>query len=376
MSDALPTLVAFYLPQFHPIPENDEWWGRGFTEWTNVTRAKPLFRGHHQPHLPADLGFYDLRVPETRQAQATLAARYGIGAFCYYHYWFTGHRVLDRPFNDVLSSGQPDFPFCLCWANEDWTRAWDGRTKEILLHQEYSPEDDRAHLETLLPAFDDPRYLRHEGRPIFLVYRARNLPDPIGTTRRWREIARAHGIGDLCLLRVESFPNEHGDPRELGFDAAVDFQPEWRALPEGRWTRRRRKAVDRWNLPAPKTWRHAVYSYKQVMEMALARPLPDYPIHPGVAPAWDNSPRRSTGAIVLRDTHPDLYQWWLSQIIDRQKPQYVFINAWNEWAEGCHLEPCQRWGHAYLKATLAALKGSQPATRASIQQELMISGGT
>src|SRR5579871_1642275 len=158
-------VFAFYLPQFHPIPENDAWWGNGFTEWTNVARSKPLFRGHYQPQLPADLGFYDLRLSETRQAQADLAREHGIFGFCYYHYWFSGRRVLQRPFDEVLTSGQPDFPFCLCWANENWTRSWDGRSSEVLMEQRYSDEDDLAHIRALAPALRDPRYIRIDGKP-------------------------------------------------------------------------------------------------------------------------------------------------------------------------------------------------------------------
>ncbi len=178
---ARPRLVAFYLPQFHPTPENDAWWGRGFTEWTNVARATPLFAGHTQPRRPADLGFYDLRLPDTRAAQAELAQQYGIEAFCYYHYWFHGKRLLHRPFDDVLSSGEPDFPFCLCWANEPWGRSWTGNDQQLLMPQEYSPADDVEHARFLANAFADPRYLRTGGRPVFLIYRPSHLSAPAAT---------------------------------------------------------------------------------------------------------------------------------------------------------------------------------------------------
>ena len=212
--------IAFYLPQFHPIPENDEWWGEGFTEWTNVRRARPLFPGHHQPELPGPLGFYDLRDSNVRDAQADLARSHGIDAFCYYHYWFGGRRLLERPFDEVLASGRPDLPFCLCWANEPWTRAWDGSDRKVLVHQDYSEDDDRRHISWLIEAFKDERYVRVDGKPLFLVYRADAMPDPAGTTRLWRDMADRAGLPGLFLCRVES-RHEGGDPAAVGFDASV-----------------------------------------------------------------------------------------------------------------------------------------------------------
>jgi lipopolysaccharide biosynthesis protein len=192
-------LIAFYLPQYHPIPENDAWWGKGFTEWTNVSKATPLFPGHYQPHLPADLGFYDLRLADARQAQADLAAQHGLDGFCYYHYWFGGKRLLERPFNDVLASGKPKLPFCLCWANESWSRRWLGEAKDVLMRQSYSLDDDVNHARWLIGAFSDFRYIQVEGRPMFLVYRPTDLLDPQRTTDTWRsECVRSSRSSEHC----------------------------------------------------------------------------------------------------------------------------------------------------------------------------------
>ena len=350
-----PRALAFYLPQYHPIPENDGWWGKGFTDWRNVTRAQPLFPGHDQPHVPADLGFYDLRVPETRAAQAALAREHGIFGFCYYHYWFQGRRLLDRPFREVLQSGEPDFPFALCWANEPWTRAWDGRTGEVIVAQEYSARDDVEHIVHLLPAFADPRYVRVAGKPLFLVYRAGLLPEPRATTDRWREEAQRAGVGELYLCRVDHF-GEKGDPTALGFDAAVDFQPDFAHL--GRAERRGlvARAVRRAHLTNQAYRWHRIYDYEVFVERMRGRSPMAYKRFPCVTPGWDNTPRRRRQGIVLRDSNPDLYGRWLRATVDAFRPfgpdeDLVFLNAWNEWAEGNHLEPSRRWGRAYLEAT-------------------------
>lgn len=357
-------LIAFYLPQYHPIPENDAWWGKGFTEWTNVTKAKPLFSGHYQPHLPADLGFYDLRLPEARQAQADLARAYGINGFCYYHYWFNGRRLLERPFNEVLASGEPDFPFCLCWANENWTRRWDGLEQNILLEQVYSEEDDRLHMQWLAKAFQDPRYIRIDGKPLFLVYRTAKIPDPLKTAQTWREEAYRLGIGDIFLCKVESFPDEHGDPSLIGFDASVEFQPDWTQLGLPLQTGRRWELTRKLGLAEQAYAQNGIYEYSTVVERMLAKPTPNYKRFPCVTPSWDNTARRKRGATILHNSTPEAYEHWLrasvqNTLSNESSEKIVFINAWNEWGEGNHLEPCQKWGHAYLEATQRVLINSE-----------------
>src|SRR5258706_868857 len=216
--------IAIYLPQFYPIPENDRCWGKGFTEWTNVTKAQPLFKGHYQPHLPADLAFYDLRVGEVRQEQADLARQYGIHGFCYYHYWFNGHRVLERPFNEVLASGRPDFPFMLCWANENWARVWDGGDQTIMCQQDYSDADHTAHVRSLIPAFKDPRYIKVKGHAVFAIYRSPNIPDVQRVLKLWRNEAEKEGV-KLYLCRFESYSEGGANYLKDGFDAAIRFEP-------------------------------------------------------------------------------------------------------------------------------------------------------
>jgi lipopolysaccharide biosynthesis protein len=352
--------IAFYLPQYHPIPENDEWWGKGFTEWTNVTKAKPLFEGHYQPHLPADLGFYDLRLPEARQAQADLAREYGIHGFCYYHYWFNGKRLLERPFNEVLASGEPDFPFCLCWANENWTRRWDGQEQEILAEQVYGEEDDRRHIQWLAQAFQDPRYIRINGKPLFLVYRTSKIPDPLKTAKIWREEAYKLGIGEIFLCKVESFYDEQGDPSLIGFDASVEFQPDWSQLGLPLQRGRRWQLARKLGLSEKVYGDNNIYDYTAVVEKMLAKPTPHYQRFPCVTPSWDNTARRKINATVFQNSTPETYKRWLTEVVrktlhNKSSENIIFINAWNEWAEGNHLEPCRKWGTAYLEATKKVL---------------------
>jgi lipopolysaccharide biosynthesis protein len=348
MSDLDIQLIAFYLPQFHPIAENDVWWGKGFTEWRNVVRARPLFAEHYQPHLPADLGFYDLRVPEVRREQAALARRYGIHGFCYYYYWFNGRRVLERPLDEVVASGEPDFPFCVCWANENWTRRWDGRDDDILLAQNYSPDADRRLIADLAPLFRDRRYIRVNGRPLFVVYSAGSLPDARASTARFREEAKRAGIEEpyLAFIHRPGMP----PPADWGFDAAVEFPPHGLELAE---------ITDAVQFSASDL-SVKVWDYVQGAKAALARPLPDYRLFRGVMTGWDNTPRLPRNGHVFVNAHPVNYQRWLTAVVaqTRSAPpgeRLVFINAWNEWAEGCHLEPDEAFGHAYLEATRQAL---------------------
>jgi GT2 family glycosyltransferase/predicted SAM-dependent methyltransferase len=349
--------IAFYLPQYHPIPENNIWWGEGFTEWTNVTKAKPLYDGHYQPHLPANLGFYDLRVPETREAQAKLAKDHGIYGFCYYHYWFNGKRLLERPFQEILSSGEPSFPFCLCWANENWTRAWDGRQGEVLIKQNYSEKDDRDHIKYLLNIFKDKRYIRIKGRPLMLIYLSTRLPNAKRTIEIWREEAQKQGE-ELYICKVESAPYEYGDPSKSGFDASVEFQPDWGNLGP---------------LKSQLSDGHHLYDYSNVVKRMLNKPIPTYKRYPCVTPMWDNSPRRKKSSLILDNSTPEAYELWLSETVSSLNNRdldddIIFINAWNEWGEGNHLEPDRRHGLKYLESTKKVLNSSfsYPSTKSLV----------
>lgn len=372
-------VIAFYLPQFHPIPENDAWWGKGFTEWTNVAKAQSLFRGHVQPNLPGDLGFYDLRLPETRAAQAALAAQYGIAGFCYWHYWFQGKRLLERPFNEVLTSDEPDFPFCLAWANESWSRRWLGEEKQILIAQTYSPEDDVAHARWLTQCFADPRYLRVESRPLFLMYRPRDLPNPQQTLDTLRQESQRAGLPEPYLVGIDA--HCYGmDLRTLGFDDTLAFEPQLGVLPnaltEG-WSIARirqnlavRRAATDGYLNGARATRRALYFAWQTRDLKLnddaaARQRMEsiprlFPYLPSVYVGWDNTPRRGRKGIVITNNTPQQFGDALARKIAQVQPRppeqrLVFINAWNEWAEGNHLEPDLKNQHGYLEQIPRAL---------------------
>jgi len=347
-----PPVVAFYLPQFHPIPENDAWWGLGFTEWRKVVKGRPLFDGHYQPHLPAELGFYDLRLPEVRWAQAALAKEHGIAAFCYYHYWFRGRRLLERPFNEVLKTGEPDFPFCLCWANENWTTRWDAGNQHILLPQEYDDEDDRNDLKFLMEAFADDRYLRVDGRPVLCIYRIQAHPAPRRMLDQWRKAVVAAGLPEPLIVKFDTH-GDWSDPARYGCDVAAEFMPwgAWEAAPSSP----RRGAT-----PGIQ-----VRDYDAVAAFFAQRPQPEWTRYPCVAPGWDNTARTGDGrAGILDGADPAVYETWLRTVWQRVAAQdrdgVVFVNAWNEWAEGAHLEPDERFGRQFLEATRRAVGGSAP----------------
>ena len=348
---AMPRLIAFYLPQYHPVPENDEFWGTGFTEWTNTAKAKRRFPGHYQPHVPADLGFYDLRVAETRQAQADLARQYGIEGFCYYHYWFgNGKRILERPFAEVRSSGEPDFPFCLCWANETWSGVWHGAENRVLIEQRYpGPEDDQQHFDELLPAFQDSRYMKVDGRPIFAVYRPFKMKDPQATIARWREMAAKAGLPGIYFIGVYSAGQPR--PEDYGFDASI-YNANAPLRPWGSWKQPvallKNAVLRRLGVPT-------IHDYSKAISYFLPDSLPST-CAPSVINGWDNSPRSSERGLVLTGATPSMFGRALKKAFDltrdRQQARdarLVFLKSWNEWAEGNHLEPDLKYGHQYLE---------------------------
>jgi lipopolysaccharide biosynthesis protein len=345
-------LIAFYLPQYHPIPENDAWWGKGFTEWTNVARAKPLFKDHHQPQIPADLGFYDLRLDEVRNAQAELASQYGISGFCYYYYWFNGRRLLERPLDALLQTKELDFPFCICWANESWSRRWDGSEQELLMEQVHTPDSDKRFIEDVIPILKDSRYIRVGGAPLLLVYRISLLPDPVSTTECWRKACADAGLNKIHIAAVRSFGIE--DPRIFGCDSAVEFPPHGVSAAEIS------KSVE----DLDPSFEGKIYDYRDLIAGDQMRPRPEYPVFPCVMPAWDNTARRGLRGHIFHHATPEAYEIWLRSALGRAAKdpvcdeEIVFINAWNEWAEGTHLEPDKKWGHANLEATRRALEAA------------------
>ncbi|MDY0145063.1 MAG: glycoside hydrolase family 99-like domain-containing protein [Kiritimatiellia bacterium] len=369
-------IIANYLPQYHPIPENDEWWGKGFTEWTNVAKARPLFRGHYQPHLPADLGFYDLRMPEVRAAQARLAREAGIEGFCYWHYWFGGgKRLLERPFQEVVASGQPDFPFCLGWANHDWSnKTWTRQSalskERILMEQTYSEEDYVRHFHALLDAFRDKRYLTVDGKPLFMVFEPLLLPDAAKFISIWRELARKNGLAGIHFVGTRSnvsYRDAEGKPQfpkldearrlyqgilDMGFDA-VNSRGITRAevAVKGRMAQFLRRT---WNRYFDVAWIDR-YRYDKIIRQLFVAEDRWEKVYPTLVPNWDRSPRCGRKAAIYTNCTPQHFERAVGMAMDliREKPfehRILFVQSWNEWGEGNHLEPDLKYGHGYLEA--------------------------
>ena len=348
-------VIAFYLPQFHDIPENDEWWGKGFTEWRNVAKAKKLFRGHYQPRIPADLGFYDLRVPETRIAQADMAKEYGVEGFCYWHYWFgNGKRLLERPFNEVLNSKEPDFPFCLAWANESWRGIYHGLgQRNVLIEQLYPGEEDyKAHFSEVLPAFKDERYIRVDNKPLFMIYRPLEFDDVTSFINLWQQLAKESGLDGVYFVANHYNTDDIDRIKQLGFNAVNVVR-----LKDYEYRKRKEKPFRfllfrRWNhlLKGMK----GVYSYKTVIKYLSGDEDKDTTTFPSIVPNWDHSPRSGNRTYLLHNSTPQYFEQHIRDVFDKVKDKpaqqkIVFLKSWNEWAEGNYMEPDMKWGMQYLQ---------------------------
>jgi 2-polyprenyl-3-methyl-5-hydroxy-6-metoxy-1,4-benzoquinol methylase len=355
----MPQFLAFHLPQFHPIPENDRWWGKGFTEWSNVTKAKPLFQEHWQPHLPTDLGFYDLRLRDSQRAQTELALQYGISAFCYHYYWFDGTRILEQPLNGILADKDNPMPFCLSWANENWTRAWDASEHEVLIGQNYAAHDAEQFVGDLLPYFEDPRYFRVNGDILFLIYRPQEIPDIMNRIDVWRTLLQKNGISaHLCAALTHGIKSV----THMGFDSAVEFPPhnlKKQTVPNLCKTNRE------FAIP---NFTGSIHDFCDVAEAYLALEHADPVVYPTTFPCWDNTARRGSRATIMWGESPENFEHWLKLATQKSLAnnppgqQLVFINAWNEWAEGCHLEPDHKYGTTFLEAVRRVQEGRSSGT--------------
>lgn len=361
IADPIAKVIAFYLPQFHPIPENDAWWGKGFTEWTNVRRAKPLFDGHDQPAVPTSLGYYDLRDIETHHAQAAIARAHGVAAFCYYAYWFGGRQLLEQPLALVGANPDLQMPYAICWANETWSRRWDGSENEILVPQRHSPEADPGFIDSIAGHLADPRYLRVDGRPLLILYRPGLLIDPLRTTDALRQRAVQLGLQEPYLAMVQTFG--HWEPVSYGFDAAVEFPPHNLSIDPPAAIQRAAPTLGDGETPA--LW------FEDAMRTCLSRRSPGFPWFRGVMPGWDNTPRRGPGGSVFVGATIDLFRGWLESVLEYtylfNPPgrRLLFVNAWNEWAEGAYLEPDASRGTSRLEAVRDAIASTSTLARES-----------
>lgn len=352
--DRDPKLIAYYLPQMHPTPENDAWWGRGVTEWNNVSRAVPQYLGHYQPRLPGELGYYDLRLTDNIKRQAELAEMYGIYGFAWYYYWFDGKRLLERPLDMFIKDKSIDFPFCLCWANESWTKGFFGSTKEIIMKQSDTEESYLNFIKDAAPYMKDERYITIKGKKLLIVYKPQKVPNSQKVLNYWREYCATHGVGEIYIIGVWTAEWKN-DVLQRGFDSAAEFQP-------GSIKPYCRKINQ--NLPfINKDFVGEIYSYPEIVKTGLYRKnFKSSHMYNAVMPMWDNTPRRNNhGNVIYHGATPDLYKKWLCDIIQHYKKDcsldddLIFINAWNEWGEGAYLEPDRYYGYAYLEATKDAI---------------------
>lgn len=353
-----PTVIALYLPQYHPFPENDSWWGKGFTEWTNVGKARPLFRGHDQPKIPADLGYYDLRLAETRELQAEYARRAGVNGFCYYHYWFGDKELMERPFDEVVKSGEPDFPFCLCWANESWhNKFWniDGKySSRILIEQKYlGSEDNEKHFYRLLSAFKDERYMKYNGKLIFMIYSPLSFPEVSNFISQWQDLAAKNDLGGFYFIGYSTCNDDYQNILNLGFDA-VNMTRINQCYPSYGWLdsfllRIRSKLFGR---------RPAVISYEKAIDIMDDILDEDERIVPSIVPNWDHTPRSGRNGFLFQNCTPDLFGSHVRKVLSRVKSKenkLIFIKSWNEWGEGNYMEPDLRFGTGFIDTLKSAL---------------------
>lgn len=362
-----PKLIAYYLPQMHPTPENNAWWGRGVTEWNNVSRAVPQYVGHYQPRLPGELGYYDLRLVENIKRQAELAKMYGVYGFAWYYYWFDGKRLLERPLDMFIKDKSIDFPFCLCWANESWTKGFFGSTKEVIMKQSETEESYRNFIADAVSYLKDERYITVKGKKLLIIYKAQNVPNPKAVLDYWREYCSSHGVGNIYIIGVWT-ADWKNDVLERGFDSAAEFQPG-SLLPYCRKINRELSFVN-------KDFVGEVYSYPNLVNNKIYKKnFRTSGMYNAIMPMWDNTPRRNNhGNVIFHGATPALYKKWLSDIICHYRQDcnmdddLIFINAWNEWGEGAYLEPDRYYGYAYLEATKAAIED----TRTTIGEKLMI----
>ncbi|MBW7618013.1 glycosyltransferase WbsX family protein [Citrobacter portucalensis] len=355
-------VIAFYLPQYHIIPENDEWWGKGFTEWTNVKKAKPLFKGHSQPRVPLNRHYYNLLNKETLIWQADLANNYGIDAMCFYHYWFAGRLLLEKPAEILLANKDIDMQFLFSWANEPWTRTWDGSHKDILMAQEYGTvEDWEKHFNYLRPFFEDPRYLKHNGKPIFILYRSAGFDECDQWIACWRRLAKNTSFKDIHF--VNSHTSFINDTRKLDFNANLYFEPMCTVGHDlGGYNKKFKKIVARakrfLNTIIGTKFVENKLNYDFVWRKILAKDINEIQ-YPGAFVDWDNSARKNTRALVMTGASPEKFSFYFEKIYNKGSISgcpYIFINAWNEWAEGTYLEPDEKNKYSYLESIHAITK--------------------